>query len=308
MTTRQRIKTSMRGCSGHRRWLLIPGLLLLCVLTGCQVAAPQPSEKPPVQLELVPITGGDQATVAPKSLDPRSANAAVYAYLDIYQLSVPYGAISGNEQFWKRISEQSVDIMTYDLLYKNGIRVGEASLSDWDYFKPIINQYPTTSRTSTLTNTPGKAMEIEIKKDIPGQTLFYFNNYDMLQGRTYDQSDNLLAVSYEPAPRRFGAVRVTLCPVIRATRKRLEFTVRNDEREIQYVTPERLFDLNLTADVPPGHFLVVAPSPQALDATSVGRAFLTLDGKTERLEEVFLVIPRAFTAKVQPATAPGDKK
>src|SRR4051812_12548697 len=44
--------------------------------------------------------------------------------LSIYHLRVPLGTVSGSDEFWKRVDEHAVDITTYDVLYKNGIRVG----------------------------------------------------------------------------------------------------------------------------------------------------------------------------------------
>jgi hypothetical protein len=278
-------------------------VVVLSALAGCQGPGKSAAKGPVVQkLNLVQIEhDASLAAGGQGSLDP-AGDAAIYLYLDIYQLTVPYGTISTNEEFWKRINEQSVDVTTYDLLFKNGIRVGQASTADWDYFKKIIDQNPATTQTSTLTGAPGKVMELEIKKDVPAQTLFYFDSQNVLQGRSYDESDNLLAVSFEPAPRKLGTARITLCPMLRATRKRLQYTVLNDEREIQYVAAERLFDLNLCADVPPGNFLVVAPSIEARSATSVGRAFFTRDGQAERLEEIFLIVPHPFRVE-KPALA-----
>src|SRR4051812_45992675 len=48
--------------------------------------------------------------------------------LDVYVLSLPLGTVSRNEEFWKRVNEQALDVATYDLLFKNGVRVGEAPL------------------------------------------------------------------------------------------------------------------------------------------------------------------------------------
>src|SRR5687767_5663780 len=49
------------------------------------------------------------------------------AALDVYQLTVPLGAVSRSQEFWKRVNETSVDVATCDLLQKNGFRVGVAS-------------------------------------------------------------------------------------------------------------------------------------------------------------------------------------
>src|ERR1041384_915951 len=52
--------------------------------------------------------------------------------LSIYHLRVPLGTVSASEDFWKRVDEHALDVSTYDVLYKNGIRVGLASMADLD--------------------------------------------------------------------------------------------------------------------------------------------------------------------------------
>ncbi|MGH7215348.1 MAG: hypothetical protein ACREIT_11350, partial [Tepidisphaeraceae bacterium] len=85
-----------------------------------------------------------------------------------------------------------------------------------------------------------------------------------------------------------------LCPVVRSRRTRLEFNVKNEEREVQFTRPERLYDCNLRVDVPLNSFLIISPSSQATVATSIGGAFLLKDGEAERFEHVLLVVPRAY--------------
>src|SRR5690348_9537112 len=53
---------------------------------------------------------------------PRDAQSAVplKVYMDVYQLSVPLGSVSRNEDFWKRLDENVIDVGTRDLLLKNG--------------------------------------------------------------------------------------------------------------------------------------------------------------------------------------------
>src|SRR5258706_3179089 len=44
--------------------------------------------------------------------------------LSIYHLRVPLGTVPANDNFWKHAAEHALDISTYDVLYKNGLRVG----------------------------------------------------------------------------------------------------------------------------------------------------------------------------------------
>jgi hypothetical protein len=79
---------------------------------------------------------------------------------------------------------------------------------------------------------------------------------------------------------------------VRSLRKRFEVT-NNKEREIRYVYPEHLYDLNLQVDVPLGQFLIIAPSPEVKWKTSLGATFLVDDGAAERVEQVLLLVPHA---------------
>ena len=56
-------------------------------------------------------------------------------------------------------------------------------------------------------------------------------------------------------------------------REQLEFTVTNEEREMRFVRPERLYDLGLEVDIPLAHFLVIGPSREAKWPSSLGRRF-----------------------------------
>ena len=217
--------------------------------------------------------------------------------LDVYQLSVPFGAVSRSEEFWKRVDEQTVDIATYDLLLKNGMRVGVASSTEWSYFKGILDQHPARSRHSTATGGDAGAVELKMKEKINFQNVFYLSDTNELFGRTYERCENAIGVSFQLAPRKPGTVRISVCPLVRSLRKRLEFTERDGEREIQYVSPENLYDLNLITDVPLEGFLVIAPSEHARIPSSLGSTFLVGGNISERFEQVLLLVPRVVGTK-----------
>jgi hypothetical protein len=228
--------------------------------------------------------------------------------LDIYQLSVPLGAVSHSDEFWKRVDEQTVDIATYDLLLKNGMRVGVASNSEWAYFKGIVDQHPTKSRQCTATGGDAGAVELMLKEKINFQNVFYLNDRNQVFGRTYEHCENAIGVSYQPAPRKTGTVRISVCPLVRSLRKRFEVTIRNEEREISYVAPENLYDLNLITDVPLDGFLVIAPSNHARIPSSLGSSFLVGGNISEQFEQVILLVPRIATKELSPITEPVAKR
>jgi hypothetical protein len=287
-------------------------LLLAIVVAGCA------EKKPPEQRSTVSLAPGGPQLVEIGSepaqpIDPNKPLDAkpelpVFVRLEVWHLLVPYGTISRNEAFWKRINEQCVDVATYDLLYKNGIRVGEAPQAEWNFFRQIIEEHPAISQRSLFAGPEGNGIELQMRDSMPWQELFFYDGSNLLSGRTYDHSENLMTMRFHPTPRKLGWVRVALCPVVRATRKRLEFTTRNDEREVVYTAPERLYECNLRADIPLGSFLIIAPSEAARRRTSIGHAFLTRDGEAERYEQVLIIAPRPFTLERADVAAGAEKK
>ena len=137
--------------------------------------------------------------------------------VDLYQLQVPFGTISRNEKFWKRVDEQCVDVATYDLLFKNGVRVGEAPIAEWDYFRQVMEGHPAVTQANTLVGVEGKPIELPLRKQTRGQDIFYFDSTNALIGRTYDdQCENVIAMTMQSAPRQADTLRLVLCPVVRS--------------------------------------------------------------------------------------------
>lgn len=271
-------------------------LLLACVVTVCAACAVGCTKREPAAKKT--RTNLDLANAFAGGADRElSSQPQRVHHMDVYQLTLPLGAVSRSEEFWKRVDEQGVDIGTYDLLQKNGFRVGVAPASEWAYFRGILEQYPAVTRKTTVTAGEAGSLELMMKKGITSQYLFYLTDDNTLMGRTYDQCENLLSVNFQAAPRKPGQVRVTMCPLVRCKRGEFQISVTNAEREYQYVRPERLYDLNLCCDVPVGGFLVVAPSTMAKWSATLGNAFLVDGGATERFEQVLLMVPRPINVR-----------
>jgi hypothetical protein len=280
------------------------GLLLIALVAGCHPTTPP----------TVPPTTPQQPTMSPSSSSSskheplklmQKGDASMTSTVastaergpnglrvEIYQLQVPDGTVSRNERFWKHIDEHSLDPATYDLLYRNGVRVGQAPLSDWEYFKQVMDQYPAVTRATSLVAAESKPIELSMRKDVPMQDICFFDSTNKLEGRSYISSENIVALTFQQAPRRIDTMRVALCPVVRSVRKRLELTPLNNEQEVSFTYPEHLYNMNLRADVQVDSFLVVAPSEEARWASSIGNNFFVSDGKAERLENVLLIVPR----------------
>ena len=219
--------------------------------------------------------------------------------LDVYVLSVPYGTVSRNEEFWKRVNEQAVDVGTYDLLIKNGVRVGEAPIAEYERFAQLIKDQPASHRVASLVAPEGKEVDLEIRKEVPTQLIWHYNGMNELIGWSYDRCENYVALSYQPAPRKNGTLRIVLCPVVKEHRKRLEWLAGNKEQEVAFTQPRRYYDVNLRADVAVDSFLIVAPSAESTWPGSIGNRFFVQDGAAEQMENVLLFVPKQVAVMEQ---------
>jgi len=271
-------------------------LLMLITAPGCQ--PPPPTPIPPGPSDTPRMRAQKAKRLGQVSLTSSVAHAAELGpqglRVEIYQLQVPFGTISKNAEFWKHIDENAVDVGTYELLLKNGVRVGHAPVAEWEYFRNIMSHYPAITQQASLVAAEAKPVEMPVRKTIVSQNLFYFDAKNRMQGQSFDACENLINLSFQQTPRRTDAMRVTLCPVVRATQKRLEWSPLNNEMEITYTAPQRLYDLNLRTDVALDSFLIVAPSSEATWPTSIGNNFLVTPGDADRMETVLLVIPAAI--------------
>lgn len=232
---------------------------------------------------------------APDLATPRRAIPIVIV-LDVYQLTAPYGAISHNDEFWKRVNEDAVDIGTHDLLLKNGIRVGVGRDGDWPYFKGLLGKYPSVHQTH-LRASPGREgyIEMTMKQGVPEQNIFGLDDQNNDWGRRFEKCNDLLGISFIASPHNPGATIVKVCPKVVGLRRFFHVSIlNNEETQVDLNHFEQLYDMRMEAMLPLNDFLIVAPSKQASISTSLGATFLLNDGKTEPVENVLIIVPRPY--------------
>src|SRR5688500_5385770 len=87
-------------------------LLVSALLTGCAAKSAAPTTQQadagmlPDAVHLIDAP----ATISESGNGPKDAQrqVTVVIQMEIYQLSLPFGTLSRNEEFWKRIDEQCV--------------------------------------------------------------------------------------------------------------------------------------------------------------------------------------------------------
>jgi hypothetical protein len=272
-------------------------ILSLLPLLSCTPRAPEPAANAEPNLSMFPTPAAA----------PRDANAEppMLVHVSVYRIALPAKSISGNEEFWKHVEEDGlVDIVTHDLLYNNGFRVGVAPRTDWDYFKKIFESQNLISQETRTAGVKATVIEMQLRPGVLRQLITFFHPTNGLVGQVYDRCENAMTLRFEPVPRRPGDVRVTATPLLRSERTELMFTVRNEMHELKFIHPEYVFDMKLAVDVPLDHFLIIAPSPESDISTSLGRRFLFQENDGQEFEQVLLISPQPFQLEKKPTTGP----
>ncbi len=213
-------------------------------------------------------------------------------HLEVYTLRLPAGTVSDSKSFWKSVDEQAVGVATEDRLYKSGIRTGLAPKSQGVFFSQFFDKQATQKIPTTINALRADTLSVELSEKLDTEDLFYFDSAGKARGQTYDQCTNSMQIGFGPTAHQPGAVRLTICPVVKCERQQLQYTSLNQEFETPAAeTTVRLYDIAVSVDVPEDSFFIIAPSPDASNISSVGGQFLKHDEKPERLEQVIVIVP-----------------
>jgi hypothetical protein len=281
--------------------------LVVLLAAGCAPHAQDEGLKTGGGRSSLSLRSGGSIAPEPDKDAPRRVPQLVIL-LDVYDLTVPLGAISGNDEFWKRVDEDAVDVAAHDVLLKNGVRFGLAHDRDWSYFKGLMGGHP-EAVCKRMTSQPGREgyLELPIRSGVAEQSLFGIDDKGVDWGRRFEKCDDLLGISFVLSPHHVGETLVKACPIVRGLRETFSVSVLNTEQsQIEPKHVEHLYDMHLEAVVPMNDFLIIAPSRQAATlTTSVGSIFLVSDGTTAPVEHVLIAVPRTFRSDEPPPSMAG---
>ena len=272
--------------------------VLATVLLGLAGCSSRSSTTQPFSSEPVTILTPDARTLVYRPVTPDDCptdpDASIMVHMDVYDIQVPSGAISGLREFAALVDQQAIPAVAHDTLGRNGIRAGMGSRNQWDQFRKILDNFPATTTPTKVMGTTGRA-ELMIRREITEQTLFFTDAQGEVVGRTYDLSENFWALKFSPLPRRPGWTNLGICPVVRASRRRMEYTRSNGEVQATYTQPEAIYDVSLSTDVPLDKFLVIWPAEGARrQSMLLGNAFLLSSDYPRPMEHVLILTPQVF--------------
>ena len=290
------------GGEGTRRIPRFRRLIALTLLAGC---AAHPA-KPPVAAKPTTRPAPTEFTLTmhpPHAADPRDPQPPWEAlvHLKVYQISLPLGTISTNAAFWKRLDEDFLPTTVVANLNENGLRCGIAPKTQWHYFRDLLQQESTKVRTIDLDGLHATAVPLELDKPIHSEDIFV-RSARGLEGKTYDDCTNQVTLSFGPVPRTPWAIRLALCPTIKAQFTAERFTPVNRELQSKYEATDHLFDLGLEADVDDDRFVVFSPNAAAVHPTTIGNRFLVDDAAPEQREQIIVIVPSFLRIDGKPMT------
>jgi len=298
-----------------RGWLpvLAMAALTACgLLRGSQPRSPATTTQPllisPPVSPRSDIVAGPQPYDLNRDTSGQSSDSPLINLL-MYQMQVPSGVVTHSKVFWKHIDEDSVDLAAYQLLYQNGIRVGRGRIDQWPIYKAVLDQDTVTCKQTLIKGLSGQDVAINLTEPMPEQTLFVFTGQaEPLTGRMFDTCINQLKIAFQWAPRKRDTLRVKICPNVMTVRKFTNYQLHLEGDEEAQAIPEQLYDLRLCADIAPGEFLVIAPSPLADDPNRIGHRFLIQDKPVDRYEQVIVLCQQrvSFDKAKNPATRPAN--
>ncbi len=271
---------------------------LATVLLGLAGCTSRSSTTQPFSSKPITILTSDARTLVYRPVTPDDCptdlDTSIMVHMDVYDIQVPSGAISGSGAFAALVDQQAIPAVAHDTLARNGIRAGMGNRNQWDEFRKILDNSPATTTPTKVMGTTGRA-ELMIRREITDQTLFFTDAQGELVGRSYDISENFWALKFSPAPRRPGWTDLGLCPVVRASRRRMEYTRSNGETQITYTQPEALYDVSLSTHLPVDKFLVIWPAADVRrQAMLLGNAFLLSGDYPKPMEHVLIFTPQVF--------------
>ena len=246
---------------------------------------------------LAPVGNGAPAA-ADSARDGKDDRYVLLVRLQLVSIEVPVGTVSGSEEIWSYLDEESIRQIRTPAIGLNGLRIGRGRADSWPDLARILQRM--TGRRlheSSMLALPGRPVPIVLKKAQPAQTIFIFNGDGTLHGSDFPPGDNMLTIYCSLDQDDPSKVLLTAMPQIRSSRQKTKFVdsaggLAMVNRPTVYNLPAMMFQLT----VPNNDFLIIGPGAHSARPSSVGHRFLVKLKDGMEFETVLVIKVQVFAA------------
>ncbi len=226
--------------------------------------------------------------------ESRPVEIGADALLAVLHLRIPERHAAATERVWTFLRESFADEDTHLRLRRNGIRCGIGSVSDWIAIRGALDEL---EGTQTLQAQPvrvpaGFPLALELDEAPRSQTIFHVDESGVLHGDTWQDSRNVLTVTYGADPRRPAQFLLRIAPEVHQDLDGWRW-VRTASGLWQVPDKNRQVFVNAEFTVPlrRDEFILIAPIAVADSTLLLGRAFLTAAGEDGRYNSYMFLRP-----------------
>jgi hypothetical protein len=227
----------------------------------------------------------------------------------VTSIEVPVGTASGSEEIWSYLDEERTKAFHSATLGRNGMRVGLADSASWQDLARILTKMTGHKLSEeAYTAVPGQPFPIELRSNLPAQTIFTSYSDRTLSGSDYPPGDNLLTLNITLDENDSSRMIVTALPQIRSTQRSTDIVRQESgfvfsEHPIMYNFSPAMFQFAMKDK----DIVVIGPGAESRRPTSIGYHFLLQEKQNMPCETVLVLCINLFKVPLRDPI-PNDRR
>jgi hypothetical protein len=238
----------------------------------------------------------------------------------VHRFSAPRGVFSGSEEIWNLVTGSLASAEATLHLAENGFRAAIGRESHREALLQFLKGLPELrSAVDHATPDSTRMVDLELGSTAANVAIFYIDNKGVLHGLDFVDAKARLKLTYEMRSPRFDELWLRIVPELEEPPGPMKWLMTAEGPREQAEERRHTFDeLACEAEVPPGGFLLLGPTPPVYDRPLAAKPFFIEKSAghgaaiTER-ESIFIISPVIRTAEnsvngARPAGSSGEKR
>jgi len=279
------------------RATILLAAMVQVVLSGCQ-------NRPGLPLSISKEGKGLFADPAAGPAVGGKERTVIVVQLRMATIELPLGSVASSREVWSELDEKPVRQREPGILAHNGMRMAVGRAEKWPQLADVLTKLSGRPRPHQIMYAaPGRPFHIPLGRRPDGQTIFIRYPDGTLSGDDYPPSYNAMAVLCTLDARTSGA-RITLLPQVHSLHRKVNF--RKGPEGVGVSNEPAIYGfpvLQCDTLVPAKGFLVIGPSAEATQPTSVGHRFLCHQTDEMKFETVLVLMPEVIRRTIQASSS-----